>query len=109
MTAPELLQRFPSLAEHDWRVIPGRKVAHAMVGSEYSMGGVCGFTSRYAADALTIGASHLCELCVLRLVTGVNAAAEKFFCGHVSAATRARRRRSWRQAIATTRIHGQPE
>jgi len=100
MISRQLTEQDARVESQDWRVIPGRKVAHAMAPS--FGGGLtahCGQTRTYPADRLAAAGTNRrrCEQCIITIVSGVHTAPFKFFAGHVPTNIRVQRRKAWRE------------
>lgn len=102
--------RNAALALHRaWGILPGRKVAHALIG-QAQCAGLCGQTRAYGKGRTAEPTAHtrLCEACVMTLVAGGSSGGVlKFFLDHVPAANRARRRRAyraWVQCVLNNRV-----
>lgn len=82
--------------DYNWYVLPGRKVAHAIVTNKHQ--GICGQTSEYPLDRLLEASKHTrrCESCLITIVSGVSASSAKFFQGYVPSSVRVQRRKAWK-------------
>lgn len=82
-----------------WMVLPGRQTAHAVgqiSGSRWT--GYCGSCGAHHAPVMRepMTFERRCEQCLVALCHGQQGGLDKFFCGRMSADTRAKRRRAWR-------------
>lgn len=89
------------IEDYEWRVLPGRKVAHAIEDGRST----CGHSQKYTNAQLTLPnhKTKKCEQCLITIVSGVDIWADKFFVAHVRPETRQRRRKAWRAYLQEVR------
>lgn len=97
-----------SVEDYDWRILPGRKVAHAFA-TGHSMG-FCGMTNDYPLRDLTESTpkTRRCEACLMTIVSETSYENFKFFLGYVPASIRRKRRLAWKAFLREHPQYGPP-
>lgn len=90
------------VTDYTWKVIPGRRVSHALVSfSNGSFGTLCGQTKGYLLDGYTEPGKYTaeCEQCLIALVTGIRRHFWKMMLGHVPIEVKVKIRKKWREYL----------